>query len=148
MVFCAHRGGGWRERDEMWFAVLHRLLPFRNGSWCTPRRKEGRRMNGGETAPGSCFTSKRKGGIEGAVFVFLFRADTLPRSKKAKLEMSLPKCISFSVSLKAQNLIWLKASAGEEKNIFAFRKEGPCLPSPRPWHHSFLLGEGNQNSGK
>ncbi len=59
-----------RERDEMWFAVLHRLLPFRNGSWCTPRRKEGRRMNGGETAPGSCFTSKRKGGIEGAVFIF------------------------------------------------------------------------------
>ena len=107
-------------------------------------------MNGGETAPpGSCFTSKRRGGggSRGLSLFFLFRgADTLPRSKKAKLEMSLPKCISFSVSLKAQNLIWLKASAGEEKNIFALYKKGPCLT--RPWHHSFLLGEGKQNSGK
>ncbi len=67
---------------------------------------------------GAALQARERGGIEGAVFIFFCSVPTLcPVPKKAKLEMSLPKCISFSVSLKAQNLIWLKASAGEEKNI-------------------------------
>ncbi len=147
MVFCSHREGVGREM-KCGLPCCTASFSFQKWVLVHPKKERRKEDEWWRNCTRELLYKQEKGGDRGGcLYFFCSVVPTLcPVPKKAKLEMSLPKCISFSVSLKAQNLIWLKASAGEEKNIFALYKKGPCLT--RPWHHSFLLGEGKQNSGK